>query len=678
MKLVQFIFFLVVSYSLVAQDEYDELFTDKKSAYCVTTDIPGQRVFAGTQKGHIVEINNEEETLAIFQGEKDLLLSTAVSPENNFLITGAITGAIDVWDLSNPAAPIKNFIQHEEAITSLTFNSNGNILIASCADGTISIWDIHRGSLITTLKGHKKAVSGVSLHRSETKLASSSYDGTVKVWDLSTYQAEKTLDMKGGKVRSVAYSYDGKHLAVGMSNKTIRVLDATNYSSEYLFMGHKDVVYQVAFSYDDHYLISGSQDNTVRLWSMENGQVEHSFNELANFVNFSLHPDGASLYIADMTPVMKVWDLSSLELKGSEREVVAVLDQPIIRGKEEIFEVNRARPKVALQGKFREGEVFETLEKELNIEGNLVAENKLYKLEINDVEIPVKNYHFNYKMKLAVGKTTIKVNAIDIYNNETTKEFVVHRSIKNVTPIDPKSREGRDYALVIATDEFDEYNNLTNPIYDARSISKSLAENYNFTIDTLFNPTKIQVYKKLREYSKKVFSDDDQLFVFFAGHGEFDELFTEGYLVAKDSKKEDEEKISFIAHSNLRTIINHIPCKHIFVTMDVCFGGTFDQRVAQGGSQNINNDEFITTKLQYTTRQYLTSGGKEYVPDGRPGHHSPFATEFIKALDSQGNTDKVLTISEISQFVEHVKPVPQTGSFGKNEQGSDFLFINKK
>ena len=35
-------------------------------------------------------------------------------------------------------------------------------------------------------------------------------------------------------------------------------------------------------------------------------------------------------------------------------------------------------------------------------------------------------------------------------------------------------------------------------------------------------------------------------------------------------------KTSYLSHSNLRTMINNIDCPHIFLVMDVCFGGTFD------------------------------------------------------------------------------------------------------
>ncbi len=92
---------------------------------------------------------------------------------------------------------------------------------------------------------------------------------------------------------------------------------------------------------------------------------------------------------------------------------------------------------------------------------------------------------------------------------------------------------------------------------------------------------------------------------------------------------------------------------------------------------DISTDEFVERKLKYKTRLYLTSGGKEYVPDGRPGFHSPFARRFIESLRHYGGADGVLTTSEIMQFVEKVNPQPRFGEFGNNEPGSDFILVVK-
>ena len=63
------------------------------------------------------------------------------------------------------------------------------------------------------------------------------------------------------------------------------------------------------------------------------------------------------------------------------------------------------------------------------------------------------------------------------------------------------------------------------------------------------------------------------------------------------------------------------------------------------------------------------------MPDGRPGHHSPFARKFIEGLRTYGGNDGILTYKDIFSNVEMVSPEPRAGEFGDNEPGSDFLFI---
>lgn len=149
---------------------------------------------------------------------------------------------------------------------------------------------------------------------------------------------------------------------------------------------------------------------------------------------------------------------------------------------------------------------------------------------------------------------------------------------------------------------------------------------------------------------------------------------------------DDDGNTSYLPHSILRTIINNIPCQHTFLMMDVCFGGTFDQNLTKhrGGNrktnvyQEISQQQFIARKLQFKTRKFVTSGGKEYVPDGKPGHHSPFARKILEALRNNGGNDNILTYTELLNYVERVQPSPHHGEFGDNEPGSDFLFIIKQ
>ena len=73
----------------------------------------------------------------------------------------------------------------------------------------------------------------------------------------------------------------------------------------------------------------------------------------------------------------------------------------------------------------------------------------------------------------------------------------------------------------------------------------------------------------------------------------------------------------------------------------------------------------------------MTSGGKEYVSDGVAGNHSPFAKQFVEALNSKGGNDGILTLNELMTYVEKLKTAPQYGKFGSDKQGSEFVFVVK-
>ncbi|MBS1506697.1 MAG: caspase family protein [Bacteroidetes bacterium] len=238
----------------------------------------------------------------------------------------------------------------------------------------------------------------------------------------------------------------------------------------------------------------------------------------------------------------------------------------------------------------------------------------------------------------------------------------------------------KDYALLFATNRYDNWDDLVNPIDDAHEIARVLKEKYGFIVELVEDPTTEKIWEKLREYNERKFGVQDQLFVFFAGHGHYDESFGEGYVVAKNSQSKDLSKSTYLSHNRLRGVINNIPCRHILLTMDVCFGGTLDPIIASRGASEaeVSINQMLVRKWGHKTRKYLTSGGKEYVSDGVPGKHSPFAGKLIESLNSLGGEDHLLTLGELQTNLEKLKQLPRFGSFGEDEPLSDFIFVGKR
>ena len=241
----------------------------------------------------------------------------------------------------------------------------------------------------------------------------------------------------------------------------------------------------------------------------------------------------------------------------------------------------------------------------------------------------------------------------------------------------------KDYALIIATDNYDNWSDLVNPINDARTIEGILKEKYGFQTEFVENPTLEEISNVIYEYNTKKFNPQDQLFVFVAGHGFFDETLGEGYLVASNSLLNDKGKSSYLPHVLLRERLNNIKCDHIFLAMDVCFGGTFDPVLARTRADDAMDEsadrQYLVKKLTKRTRKYLTSGSKEYVSDGVRGKHSPFAEKFILCLkETGGGTGRILSLLELRTYFLKLPTEPRFGSFGDDDPASDFVFVAKQ
>lgn len=291
----------------------------------------------------------------------------------------------------------------------------------------------------------------------------------------------------------------------------------------------------------------------------------------------------------------------------------------------------------------------------------------------------------NTKHKNVVEKNVILMegnNIIEIIAENADGTKTISRrtvTVGSTSMADAAMLDRTDYALMFVTNDYDNWPDLINPVQDGRMIAEELRKNFGFKVDLIEGGSQNEILKKLREFAERKYKPLDQVFIFFAGHGQFDQTFGEGYVVTKESLANDEAKTTYLSHNRLRSIVNNIPCEHVFLAMDVCFGGTFDQAIAHRGMdetyKEASQSEMVTRKLTYKTRMYMTSGGKEYVPDGRPGMNSPFARKFLEALRGRGGKDLILTLGEINSYIEALKPQPRAGEFGDNAPGSDFIFI---
>lgn len=285
----------------------------------------------------------------------------------------------------------------------------------------------------------------------------------------------------------------------------------------------------------------------------------------------------------------------------------------------------------------------------------------------------------NQNVRLLDGDNTLEIVAVTERDGKVSSQRSVVIGKDNALTL---SANRKDYALFFATNKYDHWGDLVNPVNDAQTISGILKEKYGFETEIVENATLEEILAKLTDYNTRKFNVQDQLFIFFAGHGSFDEVLGEGYVVASNSLTNDKGRTTYLPHTVLRQRVDNIKSEHIFLVMDVCFGGTIDPVLSghrgEADYAEASDIDYLVRKLSKRTRKYLTSGSKEYVPDGVAGRHSPFAAKFVTALRELGNgKDRMLTLSELQTYFLKLPTEPRFGGFGSDDKASDFVFVAK-
>jgi len=246
-------------------------------------------------------------------------------------------------------------------------------------------------------------------------------------------------------------------------------------------------------------------------------------------------------------------------------------------------------------------------------------------------------------------------------------------------------RKGKDYALFFAVDNYrstSAFQDLKNPVRDAEAIAKELREMYDFDTKVYANPSTRDIERILSDWQKRTFQPDDQLFVFFSGHGTFREFNSKGYFVTHGSRTRFDE--AYIDLTDIGNAVAKIDCEHILLAIDACYSGTIDQEIAlkggtgrtfirKGDGADAQRERIIREQLRNRTRLLLTSGGKEQTYDG--DDHSPFAGAMLGKLRSAYTTgDGLVLFRDLLSGLDRVTPRPHQGEIPGHEQGG-FVFV---
>jgi len=244
----------------------------------------------------------------------------------------------------------------------------------------------------------------------------------------------------------------------------------------------------------------------------------------------------------------------------------------------------------------------------------------------------------------------------------------------------PQIGFGQYHALVIGNNNYLHAPKLQAAVSDAQAISALLQKDYGFNVKLLLNATREEVMGSLYDLRGRL-AEQDNLLIYYAGHGVQDDKSQEGYWLAINAHKDN--PANWISINDITTVLRSMASKHVMVVADSCFSGTLTRAMEpQLPNAPERRDHYLMKMLKKRSRTALTSGGLEPVPDRRPGaEHSVFAHAFMTAL--RENPD-ILEGQKLFGKVRNlvVLDAPNTPEYANirftGHEGSDFFFARKQ
>ncbi len=233
---------------------------------------------------------------------------------------------------------------------------------------------------------------------------------------------------------------------------------------------------------------------------------------------------------------------------------------------------------------------------------------------------------------------------------------------------------GNYHALVIGIQNYQHLTKLQTAHKDAIIVAEVLEKQYGFKTRGLFDATRRQILLSLGEYRRKL-GKQDNLLIYYAGHGWLDEEANAGYWLPVDSAADND--VDWLSLNSVTAAVRAIPAKHVMIVADSCYSG----KLTRGVHVQRKSFDYLASIARKRTRVVISSGGLEPVLDsGGKGGHSVFASAFLNALkENRGIMDGTTLFTRIRRPVMlNASQTPQYADIRQaGHEGGDFIFIRR-
>ena len=227
-------------------------------------DEPVERVIRANLTAWRRELHTLEAIYPYPQGAS----TVTVSPDDRVVLTGAIDGAVHLWDRRTGRGRLIG--RHDAEVHEVVFSPDGDTFVTASVDKTARLWKTSSGEPVRDFK-HDSAVWG-ALFTQDGRIITSDSDGEIQVWNPDTENPLEAWRASHGSVHAIALSPDGRQILGACDDDgAVLLWDLQTRAVIARFDGHTGRIPTVAFVGPKR-IASGDTDGKVFLWTWPDGE----------------------------------------------------------------------------------------------------------------------------------------------------------------------------------------------------------------------------------------------------------------------------------------------------------------------------------------------------------------------------------------------------------------------
>ncbi len=273
--MVKKIFLILTSVLLIAcsnQDTPDKIWTHAgNGALSSAISADGSLALVSSSFHDIIlwDLTDNTQKHRWAQGEQNLVLFTALSPNNKYAIT-AEDEAFAVWDIESGKSLTYTKLRNS-SIRDIAIANNGDVLIGK-VNGIVVHVNIFTGRRIEFL-GHNEKINSVAMSANGRYALTGASDYTALFWDTKTAQVIHRY-IHPTRVTKVALDPQAKYAFSAGSKKVSAIWDLKTGKeiSRLDYISRSRIFSAVSFSNDGKQLYTGSPGRLLNRWDIATGK----------------------------------------------------------------------------------------------------------------------------------------------------------------------------------------------------------------------------------------------------------------------------------------------------------------------------------------------------------------------------------------------------------------------